>query len=130
MIVADASIVLDLLVPSSATPTDLGDRFSSEVIAAPELLDVEVAQVLRRFVLKRQLEVGRAEAALDDLALLPIERYPHASLIGRAFALRDNVTAYDGVYIALAEQLGAALWTRDAALGALPGLRVRVEVSP
>jgi predicted nucleic acid-binding protein len=129
VIVADASIVIDLLVPSRATPDDLGARFSTEVIAAPELLDVEVAQVLRRFVRKNRLDAERARAALDDLVLLPIARYPRASLIGRAFALRDDVTAYDGVYIALAEQLNGTLWTRDAALGAVPGLRVRVEVS-
>ncbi len=125
MIVADASVVIDILVPTASTPAHLGARLESELVVAPELLDVEVAQVLRRFVLKDQLDVRRAEAALEDLALLPIERYPHASLIQRAFALRNNVTAYDGVYIALAEQLDATLWTRDAALEAIPGLRLR-----
>jgi predicted nucleic acid-binding protein len=129
VIVADASVVIDILVPTASTPANLGTRLESELVVAPELLDVEVAQVLRRFVLKDQLDVRRAEAALEDLALLPIERYPHASLIQRAFALRNNVTTYDGVYIALAEQLDATLWTRDAALGAIPGLRLRVDVA-
>jgi len=128
VIVADASVVVDLLVPSPGTPPDLANCLIHEVVVAPELLDVEVTQVLRRLVLKGRLDVDRARFALGDLAVLPIERYPHASLIARAFELRDNATAYDGVYIALAEQLGATLRTRDAALGAVPGSRASVEV--
>jgi predicted nucleic acid-binding protein len=70
----------------------------------------------------------RGEQALDDLALMPLRRYAHTPLLERVFALRANVTAYDAVYLALAEMLSVPLLTRDAALVSVPGCRAVVEV--
>jgi predicted nucleic acid-binding protein len=93
-----------------------------------ELLDAEVGQVLRRFVLAGQLLPERAQAALQDLMDLPLIRYAHGPLLLRAFDLRANATVYDALYIALAEGLEAPLLTRDAALAAVPGHRAQVLV--
>jgi predicted nucleic acid-binding protein len=95
---------------------------------APHLLDVEVAQVLRRYARTGGLAAERAAQALDDLADFPLLRYPHDLLLARVWELRDNLTAYDAVYIALAETLGAALVTRDARLTGVPGHKARVEL--
>jgi predicted nucleic acid-binding protein len=87
-----------------------------------------VAQVLRRYALAGELEVGRAREALEDLADLSLYRYPHDVLLPRIWELRRNVTAYDAAYIALAESLGAPLVTRDTALASPRIHRARIEV--
>jgi predicted nucleic acid-binding protein len=119
MIVADASAVLELLLGTPA-----GARVAARLAApgetahAPHLLDLEVAQVLRRYVRRREVPAGRAREALDDLAELPLVRFPHEPLLPRIWELRDQLTAYDAAYVALAEGLGARLLTRDRALAA------------
>lgn len=100
----------------------------NETLHAPHLLDVEVAQVVRRYWRAGELTAARGEEALHDLADLPIQRYPHEPLLGRIWQLRSNVTAYDAAYIALAEGLAAGLLTLDKALARVPGVRVAVEV--
>lgn len=128
MIVVDASAMVELLLG-----TDLGRRIDERVMAAPArhapyLVDIEVVQVLRRFVLSKQLSSGRAAEAIEDLAVFPMQRHPHASLLERVFDLRANLTAYDAVYLALAEALGAPLITCDEALVKTPGRRTAVEL--
>ena len=128
MIVLDASAALELLLV-----TDLGralaDRLLEprESLHAPELVDLEVAQVLRRFERAKTLSAARAEQALDDLAALPLERYSHRLLLRRAWELRPNLTLYDAAYVALAELLDAPLLTCDAALARAP-YAARVEL--
>jgi predicted nucleic acid-binding protein len=78
------------------------------------MLDLEVAQVLRRYTLSGEMSVERSEQALEDLADLPLLRYPHDIFL-RRISLRRNLTAYDAAYVALAEALDAPLITRDAA---------------
>lgn len=95
---------------------------------APHLLDVEVAQVLRRYVTRGELWDARAQEALDVLALFPLTRYPHEPLLRRIWALRENLTAYDAAYVALAEGLRAPLLTRDRRLAGAPRLAGSVEV--
>ena len=85
---------------------------------APELIYLEVAQVLRRYERTRELAARRARQALADLADLSIETYPHLPLLGRAWELRGNLTSYDSAYVALAEALDAPLLTCDARLAA------------
>jgi len=85
-------------------------------LAAPHLLDVEVAQVLRRYARAGQLDSKRGSEALQDLADMPIERYPHDFLLGRVWELRENLTAYDAVYVVLAEALDTILLTADRRL--------------
>lgn len=99
-----------------------------ETLHAPHLLDVEVAQVLRRYALSGEIDGSRGRAALDDLAGLPLTRYPHEPLMSRVWALRGNLTAYDAVYVALAEALDAPLLTRDQRLAGAPAHGARVEL--
>jgi predicted nucleic acid-binding protein len=129
VIVLDASALLELLLV-----TDKGVRVAEriappeETLHAPHLIDLEVAQVLRRWVARRQLDEARAVQALDDLRDLDLNRYPHDVLLGRIWELRNNASAYDAAYVALAEALGAPLLTTDARLAAVTDTRALVEV--
>lgn len=128
MIVVDASVVVEVLLSSSAGRR-IAERLldPSQSLAAPHLLDVEVLQALRRYARAGDLDAGRASHALDDLAALPILRFPHEPLTARIWALRDDLSAYDAAYVALAEALEARLLTRDARLtGALFGAQIEV----
>lgn len=129
MIVVDASAALEVLL-STAAATRVGERLfaAGETLHAPHLIDLEVAQVLRRYAVAGELGHDRAQQALDDFLDLPIIRYPHNVFLPRIWELRHNVTAYDAAYIALAEVLPAPLVTRDASLAAAPGHTARVEV--
>jgi predicted nucleic acid-binding protein len=130
MIVLDASVVVDLLLDLPPHAGRIIRRIQQEApaLVAPHLLDAEVAQVLRRYVLRGEVPVADAAAALEDLAGLPIIRYPHTPLLARAFALRANATIYDALYLVLAEALAVPLLTRDTALAAIPGHGAQVEV--
>jgi len=129
MIVLDASTAIEVLLNASLAPRVLRRVFRvGESLHAPHLIDVEVAQVLRRFARVGELDAQRAQQALDDFADLPLARYPHAMLLPAIWALRNNATAYDAAYLALAEALGATLVTCDQALASIPGHRARVEV--
>lgn len=128
MIVVDASAVLEVLLQTPAASGVSRRIFApGETLHAPHLLDLEVAQVLRRYVRSGIISAGRGAEALTDLADLPLNRYPHFVLLPRIWQFRHNVTAYDAAYLALAEALGAPLLTRDRAL-ASAGARVSVEV--
>jgi len=129
LIVLDASAAVEVLLQTAAGAPLTGRLLDpAESLHAPHLLDVEVAQILRRFVRRGDLASGRARQALDDLASLPLERYSHDLLLSRAWTLRDNLTAYDAVYVALAEILDATLLTRDARISRAPGHAARIEV--
>ena len=95
---------------------------------APHLLDVEVTQVLRRHAAQGAIAASRAEEALQDLLDLRLRRYPHRFFLRRVWELRDNLTAYDALYVALAEALDATLLTCDGKLALAPGHHARVEV--
>lgn len=94
----------------------------------PHLADVEVTQALRRFVREGDLDALTAEEALEHLRSLDLERHPHEPLLGRVWALRDRLTVYDAVYLALAEALDAPLLTCDGRLARAPVLGSRVEL--
>lgn len=132
MIVADASVVVDLLLgPGSEGGDLLSDHFAAgDVVCVPHLLDVEVGQVLRRLEARATIGEIEARGMVRTLALLPIDRYPHAGLMGRAFELRENVTMYDAVYLALAEAIDRPLLTGDGGLVGVPGCGAEVRVVP
>ena len=128
MIVVDASAVLEVLLQTPAAARVSQRIFAAgETLHAPHLIDVEIAQVVRRYERARAIPAGRAEQALFDLASLPLHRYPHLVLLPRVWRLRHNLTACDAIYLALAESLDAPLVTCDRALASVPG-RVQVEV--
>jgi predicted nucleic acid-binding protein len=129
LIVLDASAAIEVLLQTEAG-APISERLLSpdSSLHAPHLLDVEVAQVLRRLVRDGQLKAERASEALLDLRDLPVERYSHEILLPRIWSLRHNLTAYDATYVALTEILGATLLTRDARISRAPGHSARVEV--
>lgn len=129
MIVLDASAAIHLVLNSSVG-TRVAERIADpgESLHAPHLVDLEVAQVLRRYVHNKELSVQRAETALQDFVDLDLSRYDHHSLLDRIWQVRDNLTAYDAAYVALAEALDAVLLTADARMARAPGGRVRIDL--
>jgi predicted nucleic acid-binding protein len=129
MIVVDASAIIEVLL---RTPAAIAvDRWLFDPrrsLHAPHLLDIEVVQVVRRYAAKGEIDGERGRAALADLADFPLHRYPHEFLLPRVWDLRNNLTAYDAVYVALAEALNAPLLTRDQRLAAAAGHHARVEL--
>lgn len=129
MIVVDASALLELLLRTEAgLEVERRIRPREETLHAPHLIDLEVTQVLRRYVRSGHLDESRAAEALHDLIDADIRRYDHDALLARIWQLRANASSYDAGYLALAEALGAPLLTRDAALAAVPGTRAKVVV--
>ena len=128
MIVIDASAVVKLLAPTqldSAFDRRLG---RAESLHAPHLVDVEVANGLRLAVGAGLIGNDRALDALGDLGAMPVTRYPHGALLGRAWELRENLTMYDAVYVTLAELLGAPLVTCDGRLARAAETHASVEL--
>ncbi len=126
MIVLDASAAVSALLNAGEARTALAD----EAVHVPHLIDSEVAQALRRQVLRRSLGADDGWAALDTWRRLGVVRHPAGGLLDRVWELRDNVSAYDASYLALAEALGCTLLTADARLSRVPGLRCSVTLVP
>ena len=129
MIVVDASALLEALLRTSAATT-VEDRLFAphQTLHAPHLLDVEVAQVIRRYTANGEIDAERGRMALADLADFPLRRYPHDFLLPRIWDLRNNLTAYDAAYVALAEVLDSPLLTRDRRLAMAAGHRAQIEL--
>lgn len=128
MIVVDNSAVVDALV---AYPIDrrLSERLSAEdELHAPHVVDLELLQTLRRLLTAGVLPADRAADVRHSFDALRIVRYRHAPLADRVWQLRHNLTAYDAVYVALAEVLGATLVTTDARMAHAPGHEARIEL--
>ena len=129
MIVLDASALLEFLLQ-----TPLGARVEARLfrdkdeLHSPHLVDVEVAQGLRRLARMGEISTDRAAEAIADLAGLDLHRHAHLDLLTRAWKLRESVTAYDAMFVGLAEALDATVVTCDAPLAKAPGHRARIEV--
>lgn len=126
MIVVDASLMVDALVGEAGAAS----RLEGEALAAPHLLEAEAAHVLRRLAASGVVDDDVARLALTDLAELEIYRFAHGPLLARVWELRTNLTAYDALYVALAEHLEIPLVTADGRLARSPGIRATVEVVP
>lgn len=129
MIVLDASAAIDWLL-QTAVGQQIETRIYShgESLHAPHLLDLEVAQVLRRLVRESAVSAPRADLALQDLLSLRLTRYPHFVFLPDIWRMRHNLSAYDAAYVSLAERLGATLITRDARLASASAQGVMVEL--
>ena len=129
MIVVDASALLEFLLQ-----TPLGTRVEARLFRdqdefhSPHLADVEVSQGLRRLVRAGEVSADRAADAIADLVDLDLHRHSHLDLLSRAWKLRANITAYDAMYVALAEALDAPIVTCDAPLAKAPGHQAHIEV--
>lgn len=102
------------------------EQVLAEELYAPHLIDVEFLQALRRLVSVDRLREDSAGLALDRLRTWPIERYGHTGFVRRIWELRHSVSAYDAVYVALAEALGAPLATCDTKLSRTHGHRADI----
>ncbi len=131
MIVLDASALLEFLL---GTPRgeevgvrleDMDGRWH-----APDLVDLEVTQVLRRWEASGALDPERAQAAVELLVDLPLVRHGARALVPRIWGLRANLSAYDAAYVALAEGLEAPMLTCDERLARAPGHRAAVRLVP
>jgi predicted nucleic acid-binding protein len=131
VIVVDASAFLAVLLN-----TDAGRRVAEVIwspatsLHAPRLLDIEVLQVLRRHVLSGAMTAERGAIGLEALGQLDIARYGHEELLPRIWTLKQNLSAFDAAYIALAEALDAPLLTLDARLASAPGHQAEVRLIP
>ena len=128
MLVVDASILVVALADDGADGDRARHRLRGEALAAPELIDLEVASVLRRQSAAGRLDDRRARLCLSDLSELALQRARHLPLLARCWDLRGNVTIYDTAYVALAELLAATLLTADERLARATGPRCAIEV--
>jgi predicted nucleic acid-binding protein len=127
--VLDASAAVDWLLQTPAgRRIDERIFLRNESLHSPHLLDLEVVQVLRRLVRERAVSADRADQATNDLLDLRITRYPHVVFLSRIWQLRQNFSAYDAAYVAVAEGLRAPLLTRDGRLASAAGHHATVEL--
>ena len=126
MIVLDTSATIEYLLERTHGPW-VKERLTADPdVHCPHLIDVEVTNTLRSLVLRGTLTEADALRALDEYSEFAVERYAHWPLLGRVWQLRAQMTAYDAVYVALAETIGATLVTADARLARAQGHHARI----
>lgn len=128
VIVTDAGVLIAAFVDDRIWGDTARVRLQAEELAAPELVDLEVTSALRGLHRVGKVDERRAHQVLADLRDLPLHRASHRGLVTRCWELRDNLTAYDASYVALAELLGATLVTTDAHLSRAPQIMCAVDV--
>ena len=126
MIVVDASVAVSALLNDGDARRMVGEN----TLAAPHLVDAEVLHTLRRLLSRGQMSAEEAERAVHRWRLLGVQRFPLIGLVPRIWALRDNLSAYDAAYAALAEALDCPLVTTDGRLAAAPGPQCPITVLP
>ena len=125
--VVDASVVVELLTDSGPEGEWAAARLADAILAAPQLMPYEAGNILRRQVLHGNLDVYLATLAQADLVSLPVDLLPYSVVADRVWRLRENLTAYDAAYVAVAEMLGAPLLTLDVKLARAPGLTCSID---
>lgn len=128
MIAVDASVIAASLTDATETGDAVRKRLRNETITAPALMDLEVASVIRKGVRTGRLEARAARRAIDELQALPWQVVSHGPLLNRVWELRENVTAYDASYVAVAEIRGVPLLTLDSRLARSTGPQCEFEV--
>ena len=128
MIVVDASVIAAALIREDFVADRLRARLVGERLSAPAVMDIEVVSTWRGLSRAGRVPARRAEVALADLGGMPLERSPHGPLMPRIWELRDNLSAYDAAYVALAEALDTVLLTGDARLARAPAIHCDVEL--
>jgi predicted nucleic acid-binding protein len=128
VLVVDASVIAPAVADGGPDGEACRARIKGQPLAAPDLLRVETVSVIRRQLGHGALTATHATNAIEDLLNLPISVYPTAALLRRACELRDNFTAYDACYVALAEALGCALATADQRLADAPAARCQIDI--
>jgi predicted nucleic acid-binding protein len=128
VIVVDASVLAVALGDDGADGSSARGAVADEVLAAPELVDLEVLSVWRRQVAAGEMTARHAALAVSDLAALPLRRMSHRLVLQRCWELRNTVTVYDAAYVALAEALAIPLLTADARLSRAAGLRCEIKL--
>lgn len=124
----DCSVLIGALVDPGPVGAACAARLRGETMAAPALVDVEVAHALRGLVRARKVSQDVAARTLTALADMPIQRVMHQDLLPRIWSHRENLTAYDAAYVALAERVGATLVTGDARMSRAPGMQCAIEL--
>lgn len=128
MLVVDASVLAPVVADDGSDGRRFRERLRAETVVGPDLLRIEVSSVLRRHANHGRLTPQQADAAIADLLAFPLTVYPTGPLLRRVWELRQDVTAYDACYVALAEAVGYPLVTADRRLASAPGIRCAVEV--
>lgn len=128
VLVVDASVIAPAVADGGPDGEACRARIKGESLAAPDLLRVEAVSVIRRQLASGLLTPAQADNAIEDLLNLPMTVYPTAPLLRRAWELRDNATAYDACYVALAEAFGCTLATADQRLANAPGTRCHFDI--
>lgn len=127
MIVLDASAAVELLLNTTAGGRIAARLADAGTLNSPHLIDIEITQTLRRLLARAEISKERAALALDHWVKMDVERHAHAPFLDRIWALKDNYSAYDAAYVALAEVLQAPLVTGDQRLANAPGSQARIE---
>jgi len=128
VLVVDASVLVVALLDDGEAGRRARSRLRGEQLCAPAIIDLEVISAVRRLLVADAVTTSRADAAVVDLAALPVERVLHRRLLHRCWALRHTVMPYDAAYVALAEALTVPLLTADARLAGAPGIGCTVEL--
>jgi predicted nucleic acid-binding protein len=129
-LVIDASLVVSALVDAGDTGRWAESLLASEALSAPHLMPVEAANILRRTAARGEITRDVASMAHADLLDLRVELFPYAPFASRAWELRENVTSYDGWYVALAEFLESSVATLDRRLAQATGPRCSFKTPP
>lgn len=129
MVVIDASVLGPALLGHNADGKQARDRIRRErAILCPQLVDLEILSIFRRWQRTEKLPDRRLVQAIQDLADLPLDRVPHPPLRNRVWELRHNITPYDAAYVATAELYELPLLTADTRLANAPGTRCEFEI--